>query len=318
PAPAPAPAISADLAARLLTEQFPQWAHLPLTLLDPVGSDHVIFRLGDDKAVRLPRGDWAAGQAVKEHRWLPLLAPGLPLAVPVPLGLGKPSPELGYPWHWSVARWLEGEVPRTDATDSIHATDAAAPSVAPASSALAHRLADFLTALHRLPPADTLLPGPHPDLVGEALHARDADTRAAIATTADVFDAATLTAAWDAALDAPPWSGQPRWFHGDFHTGNLLAGPDGRLSAVIDFGGLGMGDPARDLTIAYTLLGPAGRAAFGTALATDEATWARGLGWALSTGLNAYTTYAATHPRVAAQTTRQITQALAEYRRPAG
>ncbi|MFF2520586.1 aminoglycoside phosphotransferase family protein [Streptomyces liangshanensis] len=297
-----------DLAGRLLAEQFPQWADLPLTLFDAAGSDHVILRLGADMAVRLPRGDWAAGQAEKEHRWLPLLAPGLPLAVPVPLGLGKPSPETGYPWNWSVARWLDGTVPDADTLDGPGCMRLVS---------VADQLAGFLTALQHLPPANALLPGPHPDLVGESLHARDAGTRSAIAATADVFDAPAMTAAWDAALGAPPWSGQPLWFHGDFHTGNLLAGPDGRLSAVIDFGGLGLGDPACDLTIAYTLLGADARAAFRTALATDDATWARGLGWALSTGLNAYTTYAATHPLVAARTTRQVTQALAEFRRPA-
>ncbi|MFI7285437.1 aminoglycoside phosphotransferase family protein [Streptomyces anulatus] len=307
PSPFPSrPAIGAGLAERLLVEQFPQWAHLPLALLDPAGSDHVIFRLGDDMTVRLPRGGWAAGQAVKEQRWLPRLAPGLPLAVPVPLGLGAPSPELGYPWHWSVSRWLDGAVPEVDTTD---ASEGAQP------LSVARQLADFLTALHRLAPADTLLPGPHLDLVGESLSSRDDDTRAAIAATADVFDAAAMTSAWNAALEAPPWSGRPRWFHGDFHTGNLLADPDGRLCAVIDFGGLGMGDPACDLTIAYTFLEASGRAAFRTLLATDDGTWARGLGWALCTGLNAYTTYAAAHPRVAAQTTRQILHALAEHHR---
>ncbi|MER6018235.1 aminoglycoside phosphotransferase family protein [Streptomyces anulatus] len=305
-APASPPTVGAHLAERLLAEQFPQWAHLPLVLLDPAGSDHVIFRLGDDMAVRLPRGDWAAGQAEKEHRWLPRLAPGLPLAVPVPLGLGTPSPELGYPWHWSVSRWLDGAVPEVDTAERSESAG---------SLSTARQLADFLTALHRLAPADTFLPGPHLDLVGESLASRDADTRAAITATADVFDGDAMTSAWNAALEAPPWSGRPRWFHGDFHTGNLLADPDGRLCAVIDFGGLGMGDPACDLTIAYTFLGASGRSAFRTHLATDDGTWARGLGWALCTGLNAYTTYAATHPRVAAQTTRQILQALAEHHR---
>ncbi|MFF0739696.1 aminoglycoside phosphotransferase family protein [Streptomyces sp. NPDC004111] len=307
--PATPPAIDARLAARLLAEQFPRWAGLPLALLDPAGSDHVIFRLGHDMALRLPRGDWAAGQAAKEHRWLPRLADGLPLAVPVPLGLGKPSPELGYPWHWSVSRWLDGTVPQAE---SATTDDSPQPRL------VAQQLAGFLTALHRLPPAGSFLPGPHPDLAGDPLHARDADTRAAIAATADVFGADAMTAAWELALGAPLWSGPPRWFHGDFHTGNLLAGPDGRLSAVIDFGGLGMGDPACDLIIAYTHLGPTGRTAFRDKLATDDATWSRGLGWALATGLNAYTTYAATHPRVADQTSRQITQSLAEYHRITG
>ncbi|MFJ6695805.1 aminoglycoside phosphotransferase family protein [Streptomyces sp. NPDC091272] len=292
------------MAARLLAEQFPAWAHLPLTLLEPAGSDNVIFRLGGAMTVRLPRGRWAAGQAAKEQRWLPLLAPELPLAVPVPLGLGRPSPELGYPYEWSVTRWLEGEVATRD-------TPARYPSTAA-------RLAEFLTALQSIVPATAQLPGPHPELAEEPLHERDQDTREAIAATAEVFDADAMTAVWEAALNAPARSAAPVWFHGDFHTGNLLTDAAGRPSAVIDFGGLGMGDPARDLMIAYTLLDASDRAAFRTALGTDDATWARGAGWALATGLNAYTTYAATHPRVAAQTTHQIGQALTEHQRPSG
>ena len=124
-----------------------------------------------------------------------------------------------------------------------------------------------------------------------------------------MFDATAMTELWDAAVRAPGWDRPPVWFHGDFHTGNLLT-VDGRLSAVIDFGGLGIGDPACDLTIAFTLMSAGSRAAFRAALDVDDATWTRGRGWALTTGLNAYTTYAATNPRIATQTTRQITEAL--------
>ncbi|MCX5204509.1 aminoglycoside phosphotransferase family protein [Streptomyces sp. NBC_00237] len=291
--------INTALATHLLQQQFPHWSHLPLTPLPPSGSDHVIFRLGRDMAVRLPRGDWAAGQAVKEHRWHPLLAPHLPLAVPTPLALGEPDPAV-YPWHWSVARWLEGRT--------------ASPDPAEQSPGTPEQLADFLLALHDLAPAASHLPGPHPDLADSPLHLRDADTRSAIAATAHVFDGKAMTALWEAALEAPARADTaPTWFHGDFHTGNLLTDDGGRLTAVIDFGNLGMGDPAVDMMVAYTLLTPESRAAFRTALAPDDATWLRGMGWAMATGLNAYTAYAATNPRVATQTHRQVTAALAEF-----
>ncbi|MFG1948253.1 aminoglycoside phosphotransferase family protein [Nonomuraea sp. NPDC048826] len=287
------PAIPAELVRKLVDTQFPQWAALPLELLDPAGSDHVIYRLGGQLTVRLPRHEGAIGQARKELEWLPRLAPRLPLAIPVPVGVGEPG--FGYPWRWAVSRWLEGEVATVEALAD--------------SSEAAVRLAGFLAALQRFSPEDVHALRSRADLADQPLAARDRATRAAIAQVGDVFDAAAMTGLWDAALTAPAWDGPPVWFHGDFHTGNLLT-VDGRLSAVIDFGGLGIGDPACDLTIAYTLMSPGSRAAFRAALDVDDATWIRGRGWALATGLNAYTAYAAVNPRIAAQTTRQITEAL--------
>ncbi|MFE4257851.1 aminoglycoside phosphotransferase family protein [Streptomyces sp. NPDC056883] len=287
------PLIDAALVRRLVDAQFPQWAGLPLRLLDPAGSDHVIYRLGRELSVRLPRGPGVAGQAAKEAEWLPRLAPHLPLAVPVPVAVGRPG--FGYPWPWSVSRWLEGEV----ATASALADSPTA----------AGTLARFLTALQRFTSPDLRTGSAPADLTGSPLADRDRATRAAIEAVSGVFDAAAMTGLWEAALDAPGWDRPPVWFHGDFHTGNLLT-VDGRLSAVIDFGGLGVGDPARDLTIAFTLMSAPSRAVFRDGLGVDEATWLRGRGWALATGLNAYTFHAATDPRVAAQTTRQITEAL--------
>ncbi|MCX5129532.1 aminoglycoside phosphotransferase family protein [Streptomyces sp. NBC_00347] len=287
------PVIDAALVRRLVDAQFPQWAGLPLKLLDPAGSDHVIYRLGRELSVRLPRGPGVAGQAAKEAEWLPRLAPHLPLAVPVPVALGRPG--FGCPWPWSVSRWLDGEVATAGALADSPAAAAA--------------LARFLTALQRFT-APYLPAGAVPaHLTGAPRADRDRATRAAIAEVSGVFDAVAMTALWEAALDAPGWDRPPVWFHGDFHTGNLLT-VDGRLSAVIDFGGLGLGDPARDLTIAFTLMSAPSRAVFRDALGVDDATWLRGRGWALATGLNAYTFHAATDPRVAAQTTRQITEAL--------
>ncbi|MFJ8545803.1 aminoglycoside phosphotransferase family protein [Streptomyces sp. NPDC093586] len=288
------PGIDTTLVRRLVDAQFPQWAGLPLTLLEPAGSDHVIHRLGEELTVRLPRHAGATGQAGKEFRWLPRLAPHLPLAVPFPVAVGEPG--FGYPWPWAVSRWLEGEVATVEALAD--------------SSGAAVELARFLTALRRVAPEDPPAGDLGEDLAGRPLADRDRATRAAIAQVDGVFDAAAMTGLWDAALNAPGWDGPPVWFHGDFHTGNLLT-VDGRLGAVIDFGGLGIGDPACDLVIAFTLMTTGSRAAFRDALGVDDAMWTRGRGWALTTGLNAYTSYAAVSPRVAAQTTRQITAALA-------
>ncbi|MEV0449120.1 aminoglycoside phosphotransferase family protein [Streptomyces sp. NPDC050600] len=287
------PAIDAALVRRLVDTQFPQWAGLPLELLEPVGSDHVIYRLGDELSVRLPRHVDAIGQAEKESEWLPRLAPHLPLAVPVPVGVGKPG--FGYPWPWAVSRWLDGTVATVEALAG--------------SSEAAVELARFLHALQRFEPEEIPARGVREDLTVRSLAARDRTTRAAIAEVGGVFDVAAMTDLWDAAISAPGWAGPPVWIHGDFHTGNLLT-VDGRLSAVIDFGGLGIGDPACDLMIAFTLMSAGSRAVFRTALGVDDATWIRGRGWALATGLMAYTYHAAVNPLVAAQTSRQISAAL--------
>ncbi|MBA2811397.1 aminoglycoside phosphotransferase family protein [Streptomyces sp. KM273126] len=282
-----------ELVRRLVDAQFPQWAHLPLELLDPAGSDHVIYRLGEELSVRLPRHAGAIGQAKKESEWLPRLVPHLPLAIPVPVGVGEPA--FGYPWPWAVSRWLDGEVATVEALAD--------------SSEAAVELAEFLTALQRFAPEGISVEDAREDLTGGLLADRDRATRAAIEKVDGAFDAAAMSELWDTALSTPGWDRPPVWFHGDFHTGNLLT-VGGRLSAVIDFGELGIGDPACDLTIAFTLMSARSRDAFRTALGVDDATWTRGRGWALATGLNAYTSYAAVNPRVATQTTRQITEAL--------
>ncbi|MGH3165991.1 MAG: aminoglycoside phosphotransferase family protein [Trebonia sp.] len=288
------PAIDADLARRLVDTQVPRGAGLPLRRLDPSGSDHVIYRLGEDLAVRLPRHAGAIGQARKEFEWLPRLAPCLPLAIPVPLAVGEPA--FGYPWPWAVSRWLDGEVATVGALAG--------------SRAAARQLGEFLAALHRFAPGEIPALAAREDMRVRPLAESDQATRAAIAATDGAFDAAAMTRLWDDTLSAPGWDRPPVWVHGDFHTGNLLT-VDGRITAVIDFGGLAVGDPACDLTMAFTLMSAGSRAVFRATLDIDDATWTRGRGWALATGLNAYTSYAAVNPRVAAQTTRQITEALA-------
>jgi aminoglycoside phosphotransferase (APT) family kinase protein len=280
--------IDETLVRRLVDDQFPHWSGRALRRVDPAGSDHVIYRLGDDLSVRVPRHDGAIGQAAKEAYWLPRLAPHLPLAIPEPVAVGRPA--FGYPWPWAVSRWLDGEVATAEAFgDSVEAATV---------------LAEFLLALQTVPPGgERVAPG------GRPLATLDRRVRDDIARVAGVFDAAAMGAVWAAALAAPAWDRPPVWFHGDFHTGNVLT-RGGRVSAVIDFGGLGAGDPARDLTMAFSLMSPVAREVFRDRLGVDDATWARGRGWALAAGLNAYTSYAADDARIAAATTRQIEQAL--------
>jgi aminoglycoside phosphotransferase (APT) family kinase protein len=284
------------LVRRLLAAQVPRWADLPIAAVPSAGTDNALYRLGDDMVVRLPRIGWATGQVEKEQCWLPRLAPHLPLAIPVPLAKGAPG--AGYPWHWSVYRWLEGE----HATDE-HIADP---------RDLAGDLARFVCALRRIDASD----GPHPEdqnsVRGAPLAKRDAETRAAIAALADTFDNGALTAAWSAALAAPAWDGPPVWIHGDLQSGNLLA-VRGRLHAVIDFGCLGVGDPACDLMVAWNLLSAESRVAFRAALAVDDATWARGRGWALTVGLVAFPYYRDSNPVLAGISRRAIEAVLADH-----
>ena len=264
----------AALVSRLLAAQFPQWAHLPIAPVDSAGTDNALYRLGDDMAVRLPRIHGAAGDIDLEHQWLPRLAPYLPLAVPLPLAKGKPGE--GYPWQWSVNRWLAGE----DATPE-HLAD-------PRQAAT--DLAQFIAALQRIDPTNV----PHADR-GMPLAKRDVPTREAIEALRGMIDADAATVAWEAALRAPVWPGPPVWVHADLLPGNLLV-KQGRLSAVIDFGCMGVGDPACDLMIAWGLFSGESRDVFRAALAVDDATWARGRGWALSQALIFVPYYLHTNP----------------------
>jgi aminoglycoside phosphotransferase (APT) family kinase protein len=275
------------LARQLIDRQFPPWSALGLRRVEPGGSDPVIYRLGAELSVRLPRHTGAIRQAAKELRLLPRLAPRLPLAIPEPVAVGEP--DLGYPWAWGVSRWLDGEAARyEDLGESVET---------------ARQLAGFLTALQSV---DLDAAAVEPD---QPLADQDEHVRAAIADVGDAFDAPALLAIWHEAVAAPAWHREPVWYHGDFHTGNLLT-TGGRVSAVIDFGGLGRGDPARDLMMAFTLLAGRAREAFREALDVDDATWARGRGRSLIGGVLAYRAYAATSPWVKAQTTRQLTAVL--------
>jgi aminoglycoside phosphotransferase (APT) family kinase protein len=285
-----------SLVGRLLAMQFPQWADLPIKAVDSAGTDNALYRLGDDMVVRLPRIHWALGQIDIERRWLPRLAPHLPLAIPVQLATGKPGE--GYPWPWSIYRWIEGE--------NVTIDGIADPNQA------AIDLAQFLIALQQIDISGGPPPGPHDLARGKPLAMRDTYTREAISALDGMLDTDAVTAAWEAALQAPEWNGAPVWFHGDMLPGNLLF-ERGRLKAVIDFGALGVGDPACDLMIAWNLFPDESRDILRTALAVDDAAWARGRGWALSQALIFIPYYLNSNPVGVGYARRAIEEALADH-----
>jgi aminoglycoside phosphotransferase (APT) family kinase protein len=281
----------------LIATQFPQWADLPVEPVEAGGWDNKTFHLGAHMTVRLPSAARYAPQVEKEHRWLPKLAPLLPLPIPVPLAMGVPAD--GYPWHWSVYRWLEGEVATAGRIADL--------------SEFATTLADFLTALYRIDPSGGPPPGQHNFFRGGPLAVYDAETRQALATLDGRIDTDAALAAWEAAL-ASSWHGAPVWFHGDVAAGNLLV-ERGCLSAVIDFGTSGVGDPSCDLAIAWTLFEGESREAFRGVLGTDDASWARGRGWGLWKALITLADVIDTDPLLAARLRREIDDILADHQR---
>ena len=262
--------VGAEQVRRLIELQFPQWAGLPVQPVASGGWDNWTFHLGAGMLVRLPSASEYALAVGKEHRWLPVLAPQLPLPVPVPLAKGEPG--AGYPYQWSVYPWLDGEPASADRiSDPVR---------------FAVDLAGFLTALRGIDPAEGPRPGKHNWFRGGTLRTYDVQARNALAELDGHIDAGLVRQIWDNALDAR-WDGAESWFHGDVAEGNLLL-RDGQLAAVIDFGTCGIGDPACDLAIAWTLLTAEGRQAFRERLPAGPAEWARGRGWALWKTLAAY------------------------------
>jgi aminoglycoside phosphotransferase (APT) family kinase protein len=256
-------AITPELVSRLVAAQFPQWAHLPVTPAELDGWDNTTFRLGEELSVRLPSADWYVPQVDKEHRWLPTLAPQLPLPIPAPLAKGAPG--CGFPRPWSVYRWLAGEHATVERVADLNR--------------FAIDLADFLAALYRIDPAGGPAAGKHNFFRGGPVTVYDGEAREAISALKGEIDSDAATEVWEAAL-AATWHGPSVWVHGDVTGSNLLV-VDGRLSAVIDFGCAAVGDPACDMTIAWTFFFGDSRETFRDRLGLDEGTWARGRGWAL-------------------------------------
>lgn len=283
----------AALVARLVAAQFPEWAALPVEPVASYGTDNAIYRLGDELSVRMPRIHWAVAPVEREFAWLPRIAPALPVEVPLPLALGAPGE--GFGWPWTVCRWLEGRHPSIEGGDYDD-------------EELAVELARFVRAMRALEPAGaptTAWPRP--------LHEEDEFVRTNLGLVDDEVGRArdAVLAVWEAALAAPHHEEPRVWIHGDLSPGNLLL-RDGRLTGVLDFSAMGLGDPASDLRVAWNLLPPSARAVFRAEVGADDATWARARGWVLLQALAQLPYYAERNPPLAANARHVIAELVAE------
>jgi aminoglycoside phosphotransferase (APT) family kinase protein len=282
--------IDAGLVRRLVAVQFPRLAGLPVSAVRPAGTVNAIYRIGGGLCARLPRLQRYAGDLVDELRWLPWLAPRLPLRVPEPVAVGRPAS--GYPFPWAIYRWIEGQ----PYADELVGDERQA----------ARDLARFVAELRRIdPPAGAPRAGRRP------LRELDDATREAIDSSRHAIDRDAATAAWEHALAAPVWEGSPVWIHTDLLRPNLLV-DGGRLCAVIDFGGAGLGDPAADVIAAWSVFGPAGREAFRAALDVDDGTWNRARGFALHQAVMIIPYYPATNPGFVTLAERTVGEVLAD------
>lgn len=255
--------IDTSLVERLVARQFPQWSSLAIHPVLPGGWNNRTFRMGGAFSVRLPSAERYVAQVEKEYVWLPRLMPHLPQRVPQPVALGRPDE--GYPWPWAVYRWIEGEAARRECISDL--------------PAFARDLAAFMKALWKIDASDGPPPGRHNFFRGGELAVYDDEARRSIVILADEIDVSIVTEIWERALSSR-WELQPLWVHGDVSEGNMLV-DDGRLSAVIDFGTCGTGDPSCDLVIAWTLLDPAAASIYRHELGMDDRTWERARGWCL-------------------------------------
>jgi aminoglycoside phosphotransferase (APT) family kinase protein len=280
---------------RLIALQFPQWAGLPIVPVEPGGWDNRTFRLGEDMAVRLPSAEEYSAQVEKEVRWLARLAPFLPLPIPLPLAKGAPGE--GFPWSWSVYRWIAGEPAARHPPADL--------------AGFAADLGGFLAALQRIDVTDGPPPGPRNFFRGGSLATYDGETREALRRLEGARDVAGASRIWDRALGSR-WNKPPVWVHGDVAAGNLLVDGEGRLCGVIDFGCAAVGDPACDLAIAWTLFDSRSRAAFRDTVALDEPAWERGRGWALWKALITLAALPGTNPSAIDESRRVLREILAD------
>lgn len=257
--------INTSLVKSLIAEQLPQWAELPIREVMSGGHDNRTFHLGDKMLVRLPSAEGYAAQVEKEQTWLPRLAKQLTIKIPNPIALGVPSKR--YPWHWSVYEWIDGKSANQVSLSPTELEE------------LAVQLAMFLNELHQVDTFDAPLAGPHNYYRGAHPSVYDREARDAFTQLQGHIDAKHALALWEQALQST-WTKEPVWVHGDFASGNMLI-RDEQLVAIIDFGCMGIGDPACDLVIAWTYLDAHGRNIFRKNLQLDKQVWHRARAWAL-------------------------------------
>ena len=281
--------IDSGLVKSLLTEQFPELAEREINLVHSTGTVNAMYRLGDDLCVRLPRLErWAEG-IHNEWAWLPRLAPHISLHIPKPIALG--SPTQGYPCVWAVYEWIEG----TPYQENLINDERQA----------AADLVNFILELRSADQEGAPRGGRRP------LRELDADTRSAIEASHGMIDTQAASAAWACSMEAPAWDGKPVWLHGDLLKSNLLV-QDGHLCAVIDFGGVGIGDPAMDVVPAWSVFNTAGREVFRQGLDVDDATWSRARGYALHQAVMIIPYYAKTNPAFVSMAKRTVNEVLAD------
>ena len=284
--------IDASLVGRLVAGQFPRWADLPVSAVRSTGTVNAIYRLGDHLCVRLPRvGAWAE-DLDREWRWLPELSPHLSLRLPEPVGRGHPAGS--YPFSWAIYGWIDGQPYSDELVDDERRA--------------AGDLARFVAELRRIDPVAGAPRGGR-----EPLRELDTATRAAVDSARGVIDADAATSAWERALEAPAWRGRPVWLHADLLRPNLLV-YEGRLRAVIDFGGVGIGDPAADVIPAWSVFGGKGRETFRDALDVDGDAWNRARGLALHQAAMIIPYYAETNPVFAALARRTVEEVISDHR----
>ena len=288
--------VDVRLVRRLLAAQFPEWSRLPVEPVLPRGTDNALYRLGEELVARLPRTPRTRRRCRSEREWLPRLAPHLPVAVPVPLADGEPGE--GYPFEWAVYSWLEGENATSDRIED--------------ETRLAADLAGLIAALQQIDPTGGPEPGPWNVNRGEPISRRDEAVRSSIEKLGEAVDADRVTALWERDSSAPDWDRPPVWLHGDLDARNLLA-RNGRLSGVVDWGCVGVGDPACDVMVAWKMLSAPARGLFRDALSVDDATWARARAWALSQALGALSYYTLeTNAALVREAERWLAQVLAD------